>query len=344
MQAMLWNCCTPSPGGHEESIQEAHLDEYVGLHLAAPTLMQSRPATRRQDIIKFHDPAARPGQGGRPETSLTALLKLADLGNAGGGDDVDDDEARSPGGPELQAEPGAEAKVRAAMDKVGRELQSRHPLEPVGPEDGEDTGESSDDDSAPLAPRLGAPSPRSQGGDAADAAGEASDGAAAAGEASGAQDIARGGGAADAPEQPQPLHRELQEASRGLVLQESAVPDIARQEEAALKLWSEAREEREVAERVRAFLTEHGHRHVKAKTSQRTLSKTFPLHAAVAGADVEMVRLLLRQGADPSQRNHWHQSPLEYAMKRNERCGSLGPLIHLLRSADGLVSARSSTS
>jgi len=323
---MFFNCCTPATGEQEESIQEAHLDEYVGLHLAAPTLMQSRPAMRKDDIIKFHDPKNRPG-GAKPESSLTALLKLADLGEAGAAPAVDQEasvvvSSRSLAESARQAGPGAEAKVQAALAQVMMPLQASPPQQPAsGQGDGEepqaptetdrkstDVAElkdfsppssptSDDGGSTPLAPRVGDASPDDQ--------------------------------------EDRFVQIDTQEAKEHHTREEEMQPhEYAQQQEAAMRLWKEAKEERQAMERARQFLNDHGHRHVKAKSSQRTLSKTYPLHAAVCQGDTEMVRLLLKLGADVSQRNHWHQTPLEYALKRNERSGNLGPMIHLLRAAE----------
>jgi len=85
---------------------------------------------------------------------------------------------------------------------------------------------------------------------------------------------------------------------------------------------------------VKAFLAEHGHRHVRAKTAQWTMSNTYPLHRAVFENDPEMVRLLLQIKADPAQANGWGNTPLSYARSRGKRgSGADGGVVALLEAA-----------
>jgi len=100
----------------------------------------------------------------------------------------------------------------------------------------------------------------------------------------------------------------------------------------AIEQSNAAREEREVREKVRAFLTAHGYRHVRAKCSHTTMSKTYALHCAVWSNDTDMVRLLLRSRADPTSANGWGQTPLQYAQKRNSKQGSHLALLEVLKS------------
>merc|ERR1712224_1138660 len=78
-------------------------------------------------------------------------------------------------------------------------------------------------------------------------------------------------------------------------------------------------ERREAQEKVRRFLAQHGFTGVGEK-KRRMLKTTYPLHYAVKQKDAEMVRLLLRFGADPRQRDsrgrtaHEHAQALELSV------------------------------
>lgn len=64
------------------------------------------------------------------------------------------------------------------------------------------------------------------------------------------------------------------------------------------------RRERQTHKRVLDFLAEHGFKGVNDSRRQSLgYPRWFPLHAAVSQYDAEMVRMLLRMGADPSRRN-----------------------------------------
>eukprot|EP00405_Crypthecodinium_cohnii_P020188 CAMPEP_0206465032 /NCGR_PEP_ID=MMETSP0324_2-20121206/27579_1 /ASSEMBLY_ACC=CAM_ASM_000836 /TAXON_ID=2866 /ORGANISM="Crypthecodinium cohnii, Strain Seligo" /LENGTH=312 /DNA_ID=CAMNT_0053937795 /DNA_START=210 /DNA_END=1148 /DNA_ORIENTATION=+ len=117
--------------------------------------------------------------------------------------------------------------------------------------------------------------------------------------------------------------------------------DRARQAREALARSSVAREEREAREHVRSFLAEHGYRHVRARCVRTTFAKTYPLHCAVSQNDTDMVKLLLQIRADPSQVNGWSQTPLQYALKRNNRLGSHVEVIELLENAEPGKEAKS---
>jgi len=108
-----------------------------------------------------------------------------------------------------------------------------------------------------------------------------------------------------------------------------------RLEREAIEQSNVAREEREVREKVRAFLTAHGYRHIRAKCSHTTMSKTYSLHCAVWCNDTDMASLLLRSRADPAQANGWGQTPLQYAQKRNSKNGSHLALLQLLEAGCG---------
>jgi len=84
-----------------------------------------------------------------------------------------------------------------------------------------------------------------------------------------------------------------------------------------------------VDERVREFLAAHGFRKV---TSYRRRAPRVgrPLHAAVMQRDADMVRLLLRCGADPSKKNLLGQTAEQLAQRKN-RHGSLDGVLAALR-------------
>jgi len=107
----------------------------------------------------------------------------------------------------------------------------------------------------------------------------------------------------------------------------------SRLEREAIERSNVAREEREIREKVRAFLTAHGYRHVRAKCSLRTMSKTHALHSAVWCNDAGMARLLLNSRADPTQVNTWGQTPLQYAQRRNSRQGSHEAVLQVLQDS-----------
>lgn len=94
----------------------------------------------------------------------------------------------------------------------------------------------------------------------------------------------------------------------------------------------EAQEARENKERVRAFLAEHGHRHVRAKTTRWTLSNSYPLHQAVRQRDAEMVHLLLEINADPAQVNAFGVDALRYAQSK-KKCEAVDAMIAHLQAA-----------
>jgi len=114
-------------------------------------------------------------------------------------------------------------------------------------------------------------------------------------------------------------------------------------EQEALQRAGAAREAREARERARDFMTEHGYRHLRAKCNHRArgLSQTYPLFRAVWCNDADMVELLLRLGADPSQQNGWGQTPLEYAQRRSGSRGHDARVVEALREAGSRASTGS---
>ena len=111
--------------------------------------------------------------------------------------------------------------------------------------------------------------------------------------------------------------------------EEVASAERWRLEDEALRRSADAREQREIKEKVKLFLAEHGYRHVRARCSRRTFSRTYALHCAVYRNDAEMVRLLLQIGADGAAKNTWGQTPHRYAQWLSRR-GSHEAVLGLL--------------
>merc|ERR1740121_2704791 len=136
--------------------------------------------------------------------------------------------------------------------------------------------------------------------------------------------------------------RRLEEESRDAALaaeerrarREAAEMECQRLHAVAHRRSEEAELDRVVRERVKAFLAEYGHRHVRAKTTRWTLSNSYPLHRAVCQNDAEMVELLLQIRADPAQKNFRGSTPLSYARSLTRRGGELSAVIALLEGRD----------
>jgi len=68
-------------------------------------------------------------------------------------------------------------------------------------------------------------------------------------------------------------------------------------------------------------------------TSKRSmLSTTYPLHCAVQKCDVQMVEHLVREGADPQQKNSHGRTPAELAQKSDKK-GSHAAILRTLGGA-----------
>jgi len=80
--------------------------------------------------------------------------------------------------------------------------------------------------------------------------------------------------------------------------------------------------------RVKLFLALRGFANVKAKR-RRFLKSSYPLHVAVADNDADMVRLLVRLGADPLQKNSSGLTPEQLARKNCKRGASEDALLAL---------------
>jgi len=114
--------------------------------------------------------------------------------------------------------------------------------------------------------------------------------------------------------------RERQRAAEVAEMQRRQMEEAKREREARERAEEEARrarKEREDAEKVAAFLRAKGFSGVT--TGRRKMLKTsYPLHAAVADKDAEMVALLLQAGADPAQKNSSGATPEQQALKLNK--------------------------
>merc|ERR1712196_498021 len=98
-----------------------------------------------------------------------------------------------------------------------------------------------------------------------------------------------------------------------------------------------ARKERQDADKVATFLRAKGFSSIT--TGRRKMLKTsYPLHAAVADKDAEMVALLLQAGADPAQKNSSGSLPVQQALKLN-RNGSHEAVLASFRGSERRCSA-----
>lgn len=119
-----------------------------------------------------------------------------------------------------------------------------------------------------------------------------------------------------------------------------------RQEEAAARLEQERLErqrqeaaaeearrakEAEDLKKLGEFLKQKGYKDVNAK-KKSLFSHSFPLHAAVKANDVELVRIMLAQGADPSATNSAGQTARQMAETANKR-GSHSALLKAMAGA-----------
>mmetsp|Transcript_31510 Transcript_31510/g.57917 ORF Transcript_31510/g.57917 Transcript_31510/m.57917 type:complete len:234 (-) Transcript_31510:259-960(-) len=93
-----------------------------------------------------------------------------------------------------------------------------------------------------------------------------------------------------------------------------------------------AREELEDADKLNAFLASKGYRE-DVNSKRKTFRKYYyPLHDAVTAQDSDLVRILLKAGADPALRSSSGKTALERAQKCN-RDGSLDNVCFLLEAA-----------
>jgi hypothetical protein len=92
------------------------------------------------------------------------------------------------------------------------------------------------------------------------------------------------------------------------------------EKQAALNEARRRMQEKSQQERVRvtAFLEAHGFADVLSKR-KRFMSYSYPLHKAVEENNPEMVSLLLRAGAEKSQKNSSGQTPEVMAQKRDKK-------------------------
>lgn len=74
--------------------------------------------------------------------------------------------------------------------------------------------------------------------------------------------------------------------------------------------------ERERKAAVLAFLQEHGFSSVD-KAKRKMLRKNYPIHVAAEKGDDKMVQMLLKEGADPSQRNSAGRTAMQIAIDKD---------------------------
>jgi len=109
--------------------------------------------------------------------------------------------------------------------------------------------------------------------------------------------------------------RHLQEVRRQAQLkqqrlEEERLEQIRLQEEARQRKIKEMDDQR----KVRSFLQSNSFKNVNDLVRKK-FAKVTPLHAAVGQNNVEMVKLLLAAGADPSKGNGRNETPLKLAQK-----------------------------
>lgn len=120
---------------------------------------------------------------------------------------------------------------------------------------------------------------------------------------------------------------ELQQREEAARLQRDAEERVRREreeqarraaEEAAQKAFAEVQQEEELQQKeVQAFLRKHGFAGIRAGR-RRMMRTSYPLHTAVTEKDARMVALLLRAGADASQKNSSGATPAQLAQKSNK--------------------------
>lgn len=97
------------------------------------------------------------------------------------------------------------------------------------------------------------------------------------------------------------------------------------------------REEDEHNRAVQAFLRENGFRTLTRRRPS-IVGESYPLHCAVSQGLVRMTDLLIKAGADPSQKNSWGQTPVDVA-KRCNRKGSHNGVLEVLQKASAAAAA-----
>mmetsp|Transcript_107860 Transcript_107860/g.300751 ORF Transcript_107860/g.300751 Transcript_107860/m.300751 type:complete len:471 (-) Transcript_107860:217-1629(-) len=82
---------------------------------------------------------------------------------------------------------------------------------------------------------------------------------------------------------------------------------------------------------VATFLKDHGYSDVKAP--KRTMLKTkYPIHTAAKQGDLQMVKMLLEEGADPTKKTSWGKTAIQIAKAKDKR-GSHAAVLRALGGA-----------
>lgn len=114
---------------------------------------------------------------------------------------------------------------------------------------------------------------------------------------------------------------QLQAEDRGEIELQKPVPsDLAEQHEQA----------------IAAFLRENGYHGLTR--SKWKVGSDYPLHCSASQGLVRMTDLLIKAGADPTQKNSWGQTPADVARKRNKG-GSHKGVLEVLGRATAAVAA-----
>jgi len=89
---------------------------------------------------------------------------------------------------------------------------------------------------------------------------------------------------------------------------------------------------------VAAFLRENGFKALTGRRRSSLVGFNCPLHSAASQGLVRMTDLLIKAGADPSQKNSWGQTPMDVARRCNKRGSHDGVLRVLERGVSASVS------
>lgn len=135
------------------------------------------------------------------------------------------------------------------------------------------------------------------------------------------------GGSAAARWLEKPTHSEVSQLPH-VPFSPASLPSSAVSPPAAPRLELEDEHDRAVA----AFLRENGFSALKRPRRQSFVGTTYPLHCAASQGLVRMTELLVKAGADPSQKNSWGQTPTDVARRCNRR-GSHDSVLEVLQRA-----------
>lgn len=123
------------------------------------------------------------------------------------------------------------------------------------------------------------------------------------------------------------LEREAAESEKAAAEQERIREEQERLHQARLE---KERQDREKA--IATFLKQNGFTAGVNGAKKSFMSSSYPLHKAAESGDVKIVTMLLREGADPSQKNSSGKTALEVAKKKDNK-GSHSKVVTTLSTA-----------